>query len=186
MLGDTAGPVNSFNDSLGDMAESAILGTTAKLDLNTATDAGIHILAGQQSENTAIPAFLITDLTQPFDASKHKPDKKTKNKNADKIFDITVGDPENVGQLAYLIAISDILLSDEYIKWGDLLGLKVHTKVASEYGMLALNRLTLTYPKGKTGKVIDINLRYVTIEADAQKVLVPNSISVSKVISVKK
>ena len=40
--------------------------------------------------------------------------------------------------------------------------------------------------EGKTGEVIDINLRYVTIEADAQKVLVPNSISVSKVISVKK
>ena len=40
--------------------------------------------------------------------------------------------------------------------------------------------------EGKTGKVIDINLRYVTIEADDQTVLVPNSISVSKVISVKK
>ena len=40
--------------------------------------------------------------------------------------------------------------------------------------------------EGKTGEVIDINLRYVTIEADAQRVLVPNSISVSKVISVKK
>ena len=40
--------------------------------------------------------------------------------------------------------------------------------------------------EGKTGKVIDINLRYVTIEAEDQKVLVPNSISVSKVISVKK
>ena len=40
--------------------------------------------------------------------------------------------------------------------------------------------------EGKTGKVIDINLRYVTIEADAQEVLIPNSISVSKVISVKK
>ena len=40
--------------------------------------------------------------------------------------------------------------------------------------------------EGKTGKVININLRYVTIEADAQKVLVPNSISVAKVISVKK
>ena len=39
--------------------------------------------------------------------------------------------------------------------------------------------------EGKTGKVIDINLRYVTIEAEDQKVLVPNSISVSKVISVK-
>ena len=38
----------------------------------------------------------------------------------------------------------------------------------------------------KTGEVIDINLRYVTIEADDQKVLVPNSISVSKVICVKK
>ena len=40
--------------------------------------------------------------------------------------------------------------------------------------------------EGKTGKVIDINLRYVTIEAEDQKVLVPNSISVSKVIAVKK
>ena len=40
--------------------------------------------------------------------------------------------------------------------------------------------------EGKTGKVIDINLRYLTIEAEDQKVLVPNSISVSKVISVKK
>ena len=40
--------------------------------------------------------------------------------------------------------------------------------------------------EGKTGKVIDINLRYVTIEAENQKVLIPNSISVSKVISVKK
>ena len=40
--------------------------------------------------------------------------------------------------------------------------------------------------EGKTGKVIDINLRYVTIEAEDQTVLVPNSISVSKVISVKK
>ena len=40
--------------------------------------------------------------------------------------------------------------------------------------------------EGNTGKVIDINLRYVTIEAEDQKVLIPNSISVSKVISVKK
>ena len=40
--------------------------------------------------------------------------------------------------------------------------------------------------EGKTGKVIDINLRYVTIVAEDQKVLVPNSISVSKVISIKK
>ena len=40
--------------------------------------------------------------------------------------------------------------------------------------------------EGKTGKVIEINLRYVTIEAEDQKVLIPNSISVSKVISVKK
>ena len=40
--------------------------------------------------------------------------------------------------------------------------------------------------EGKTGKVININLRYVTIETEDQKVLVPNSISVSKVISVKK
>ena len=40
--------------------------------------------------------------------------------------------------------------------------------------------------EGKTGKVVDINLRYVTIEAEKQKILVPNSISVSKVISVEK
>ena len=40
--------------------------------------------------------------------------------------------------------------------------------------------------EGKTGKVIDINLRYVTIEAEDHKILVPNSISVSKVITVKK
>ena len=40
--------------------------------------------------------------------------------------------------------------------------------------------------EGKTGKVIDINLRYVTIATENQKVLIPNSISVSKVIAVKK
>ena len=38
--------------------------------------------------------------------------------------------------------------------------------------------------EGKTGKVVDINLRYVTMESEEQKVLIPNSISVSKVISV--
>ena len=40
--------------------------------------------------------------------------------------------------------------------------------------------------EGKTGKVIDINLRYVTIKAENQKILVPNSISVSKIISINK
>ena len=40
--------------------------------------------------------------------------------------------------------------------------------------------------EGKTGKVVDINLRYVTIEEENQKVLIPNSISVSKVIAVKR
>ena len=40
--------------------------------------------------------------------------------------------------------------------------------------------------EGKTGKVIDINLRYVTIESENNKILVPNSISVSKVIAVKR
>ncbi len=39
--------------------------------------------------------------------------------------------------------------------------------------------------EGKTGKVIDINLRYVTIMSEEHKVLIPNSISVSKVIAVK-
>ena len=38
--------------------------------------------------------------------------------------------------------------------------------------------------EGKTGEVIEINLRYVTIKAENQKVLIPNSISVSKVIAV--
>ena len=38
--------------------------------------------------------------------------------------------------------------------------------------------------EGKTGKVVDINLRYVTIESEDKKVLIPNSISVSKVIAV--
>jgi len=38
----------------------------------------------------------------------------------------------------------------------------------------------------QTGKVIDINLRYVTIESEDKKVLVPNSICVSKVVVVKK
>jgi len=40
--------------------------------------------------------------------------------------------------------------------------------------------------EGKEGKVVDINLRYVTIETETQKILVPNSISVSKVIVVNK
>ena len=40
--------------------------------------------------------------------------------------------------------------------------------------------------EGKKGKVIDINLRYVTIESENQNILVPNSISVSKVIVVEK
>ena len=40
--------------------------------------------------------------------------------------------------------------------------------------------------EGKSGKVVDINLRYVTIESENQKVLVPNSISVSKIIAVKR
>ena len=38
----------------------------------------------------------------------------------------------------------------------------------------------------QVGKVIDINLRYVTIESEDKKVLVPNSICVSKVVVVKK
>lgn len=39
---------------------------------------------------------------------------------------------------------------------------------------------------GKTGKVIDINLRYVTIETDETRALVPNSVSVSKIVVVHK
>ena len=39
---------------------------------------------------------------------------------------------------------------------------------------------------GKTGKVVDINLRYVTLVNDESQILVPNSLSVSKSIEVKK
>ena len=38
----------------------------------------------------------------------------------------------------------------------------------------------------REGKVIDINLRYVTIESENQNILAPNSISVSKVIIIDK
>ena len=37
---------------------------------------------------------------------------------------------------------------------------------------------------GKQGKVEDINLRYVTLIADDVKILVPNSLSVSKTVEV--
>ena len=40
--------------------------------------------------------------------------------------------------------------------------------------------------EGKEGKVVNINLRYVTIESDNQNILIPNSISVSKIVSVNK
>jgi len=39
---------------------------------------------------------------------------------------------------------------------------------------------------GKIGKVIDINLRYVTMETEEIRALVPNSISVSKIVLVHK
>ena len=39
---------------------------------------------------------------------------------------------------------------------------------------------------GKIGEVVDINLRYVTIETEKNRALVPNSISVSKVVLVHK
>ena len=38
----------------------------------------------------------------------------------------------------------------------------------------------------KVGRVIDINLRYVTLETDTENILVPNSICVSKVVVVNK
>ena len=37
---------------------------------------------------------------------------------------------------------------------------------------------------GKTGKVVDINLRYVTLVNEESKILVPNSLSVSKSLEV--
>ena len=40
--------------------------------------------------------------------------------------------------------------------------------------------------EGKEGKVVNINLRYVTIESDNENILIPNSISVSKIVSVNK
>ena len=39
---------------------------------------------------------------------------------------------------------------------------------------------------GKKGKVVDINLRYVTLESEGLRILVPNSLSVSKTIEVDK
>ena len=39
---------------------------------------------------------------------------------------------------------------------------------------------------GKVGKVVDINLRYVTLVNDEAQILVPNSLSVSKSLEVKK
>ena len=40
--------------------------------------------------------------------------------------------------------------------------------------------------EGKEGQVIGINLRYVTIESNNETILIPNSISVSKIVSVSK
>ena len=39
---------------------------------------------------------------------------------------------------------------------------------------------------GKQGKVVDINLRYVTLKSKDSTILVPNSLSVSKTIEVDK
>lgn len=39
---------------------------------------------------------------------------------------------------------------------------------------------------GKKGKVIDINLRYVTLDAEGTRILIPNSLSVSKSVEVNK
>tara|TARA_B100000959_G_C14493213_1_gene424083 strand:+ start:30 stop:524 length:495 start_codon:yes stop_codon:yes gene_type:complete len=39
---------------------------------------------------------------------------------------------------------------------------------------------------GKEGKVIDINLRYITLETEDMKILVPNSVCASKSVEVKK
>ena len=39
---------------------------------------------------------------------------------------------------------------------------------------------------GREGKVVDINLRYVTLESENSQILVPNSLSVSKSIEVNK
>jgi len=39
---------------------------------------------------------------------------------------------------------------------------------------------------GKEGKVIDINLRYITLETDEMKILVPNSVCAAKSVEVKK
>ena len=39
---------------------------------------------------------------------------------------------------------------------------------------------------GKKGRVVDINLRYVTLESEEVRILLPNSLSVSKSIEVNK
>ena len=44
----------------------------------------------------------------------------------------------------------------------------------------------LIHVEGKEGKVTNINLRYVTIESENERILIPNSISVSKIVSVNK
>ena len=39
---------------------------------------------------------------------------------------------------------------------------------------------------GKEGKVIDINLKYITLETNDIKILVPNSVCAAKSVEVKK
>ena len=52
--------------------------------------------------------------------------------------------------------------------------------------LLTFLNLNIIEVNGKTGKVVDINLRYVTMETDETRALVPNSISVSKIVLVHK
>ena len=52
------------------------------------------------------------------------------------------------------------------------------------YEPFQLNDIILV--DGKEGKVIDINLRYITLETEEMKVLVPNSVCASKSVEVKK
>ena len=58
--------------------------------------------------------------------------------------------------------------------------------IAKIFERLVIKVLNKKNTKIAISKVIDINLRYVTIETDETRALVPNSVSVSKIVVVHK
>ena len=86
----------------------------------------------------------------------------------------------------YLLIKKLLFKSKEYIfiiLTSTILLLISFSKSFSEENIFTVDNVEV---EGKIGQVVDINLRYVTIESEDQRILVPNSISVSKVISVKR